>query len=338
VTRLYYLPSFKRLEKIGAAQVVAFFDPDESAMQYACSEFKHAIAASDADDLLDMNAELAIVASPPRLHAQQAIKAMEAGLHVYCEKPMATTLGDADSMIAASLARERKLTISFVRRQLPATKTIRDFLAKRVIGELQSIECFEGGTFVWPANSSRYFDYAEFGGGVMQDIGSHCLDLLTWWLGSPIDIEYQDDSVGGVEANCQAELRYPHCTALVRLSRDWGRPNLYRLEGDCGSLTWEVNEPDKFDLVLAGNRMTVGLERQVKGDSWSGGLEDCFTWQLEDMIEAVRNRRSPYVPAIAGRNVVALVEQCYRQRHQTALPWFSPAEHQRVEHIIGASL
>src|SRR5438552_10737474 len=115
-----------------------------------------------------------------------------------------------------------------------------------LIGPLRSIFCFEGGPFDWPVASYRYFSRSEAGGGVLLDIGTHCLDLLIWWFGMPSDITYVDDSMGGIEANCFLVLQYADFEARIRLSRDWGQPNLYRLEGDHGSISWTVNDAHCF--------------------------------------------------------------------------------------------
>jgi predicted dehydrogenase len=69
------------------------------------------------------------------------------------------------------------------------------------------VEAFEGGQFDWPVRSTGYFTRAQSGGGVLQDIGTHVLDLLAWWFGEPEALLYEDDAMGGVEANCRIRVR-----------------------------------------------------------------------------------------------------------------------------------
>src|SRR4029453_5405760 len=83
---------------------------------------------------------------------------------------------------------------------------------------------------------------------------THCLDLLTWWLGVPTSITYADDALGGVEANCRVDLRFGAVRAAVRLSRDWAQPNRYVLTGRDGWLGWTVNEANRFDHGASGTR------------------------------------------------------------------------------------
>ena len=72
------------------------------------------------------------------------------------------------------------------------------------------------------------------GGGVLQDIGTHALDLLTWWLGPLTVVHYSDDAMGGIEANAWSASATTETDVRVRLSRDWARPNRYHFEGDRG--------------------------------------------------------------------------------------------------------
>jgi predicted dehydrogenase len=309
--------------------VVGVFDPDEAALRTIRSALPDAVPTTTADELFKLGAELAIIASPPRYHARQAICAFGKGLHVFCEKPIATTVKDADCMIAAADSARRNLMVNLLRRQMPAVKAIGELLAKGTIGRLRSIDCFEGGPFAWPISSARYFEMAESGGGVLQDIGTHCLDLLTWWLGPPLSVTYEDDRMGGVEANCRVELLFPTCTARVQLSRDWPRPNIYQFEGDAGRLTWSVNDTDLLKLCLR-----TGLYATIKVRTLDPEIarqleltfEDCFALQLAAMAGAIRGRDPPPVSARAGRDVLVLIDRCYRERQQIVLPWLNPTE------------
>lgn len=145
--------------------------------------------------------------------------------------------------------------------------------------------------------------------------------------------------MGGVEANCRAELRFATCRAGVQLSRDWARPNIYRFEGDVGQLTWNANDTDLLELSLRTGLNAV-LKLRTRDQKIAGQLggtfEDCFTLQIAAMVGAIRDRQLPPVAAQAGRDVLALVERCYRERQQLVLPWFNPAEQAKAAQLAGA--
>src|SRR3546814_11375224 len=93
---------------------------------------------------------------------------------------MAPSPEAGQQMLRAAETFVRPLQIGMVRRFLPAARMIRDMLENHALGTLKHIEIFEGGPFDWPISSPRYFSPGN--GGVLEDIGTHSLDLLRWWM------------------------------------------------------------------------------------------------------------------------------------------------------------
>src|SRR5436853_7697816 len=91
VARRYYAPSLRALEREGVLHVRALCDPDPRGTAELRTTFPAAIVATDGAASVGPGIDLAIVASPPRCHAEQAIAALRSGAAVLCEKPMATT-------------------------------------------------------------------------------------------------------------------------------------------------------------------------------------------------------------------------------------------------------
>ena len=321
VTRIYYVEALTRLEIAGVIKVVGIFDPDRKAMVAVGEEFPTAVATTSFEHLLGLDAKAAIIASPPSFHAEQSVSALRAGLHIFCEKPLATNSADASRILA--IAREANLaaSIGLVRRHFPATQSIKNMLQAKAIGRLRSVACFEGGPFVWPVASPRYFGRSESGGGVLQDIGTHCLDLLTWWLGPPEAIHYTDDAMGGIEANCFLRLSFRDFDASVRLSRDWHRPNLYRFEGDRGWINWIVNDPVALETSISGDRA-----EDIEPSRQSLSFVDCFVAQIVSFLDSVRMGTPQSTPASEGALVLALIERCYTTRRLMDMPWLGSDE------------
>jgi predicted dehydrogenase len=325
VTKLYYAEALSRLQGRGQIAVAGIFDPEAKSAAVVQARLPAAKVAASFDGLLAMGADMAIIASPPRYHADQSMQALRAGMHVLCEKPMATSSSDADLILAAAAANNLHVATGLVRRQFPATRSIKAMLEGGLIGKLQSVSCFEGGPFHWPVASTSYFSTAESGGGVLQDIGTHCLDLLTWWFGEPDEIHYADDAMGGVEANCLVRLRFGGFEATVRLSRDWARPNLYRLEGERGLISWTVNETETVEIALEGCR-TTGAASFTNADGRSRDFVDAFCDQISGLVDAVRNGAPLSGSARAGRDVLNRIEECYARRKRMDMPWLGPEE------------
>ncbi len=333
-TRLYAAPALAAIEGRGLLRVTRLFDPAPDAVAAVRPLLASAMPAPSLEAALE-GADLAVIASPPALHASQCAIALKSGLHVFCEKPLALAAADAQALIATAEACGRLLAVGLIRRHLPAARAIKALLAAGTLGTPRSVCWFEGGPFDWPVAGPGYFSAAQSGGGILQDIGTHALDLLAWWLGPPQLRDYADDAMGGVEANASLHLACGAAEVRMRLSRDWARPNRVTIRGARGTIRWDANAPLSFELGLDG--APPGL---VTLDDGAGGTTDfvsTYAVQIADAIDAIRSGRAPAVPAAAGRDACALIETCYRERRLLEMGWFSEQERaQAAAHAGGA--
>jgi predicted dehydrogenase len=264
---------------------------------------------------------------------------------VLCEKPLATREADARAMVDAADEAGRILAVGMVRRYLPATRAIRELLARNALGEVREVHCFEGGPFQWPVRSETYFDRSESGGGVFLDIGTHVLDLMTWWFGFPSAAGYGDDAMGGVEANCRLRLSYPGFVADIRLSRDWAQPNRYVLSGSRGWLIWTVNEADNFRMGFHDGEFAseVRLYETMTENSLpttgppAANYHQSFVDQIRSVARTVRGEDAPIVTGAEALECVRMVERCYRERSLLPMPWLSERESRAARRLIGSA-
>lgn len=341
VSQLYYSPALKELENLGLVQVNRLFDPSEASLAGLKSTFPQAIPIASISDLSRDVVDLAILASPPQYHAQQAIQLLEAGLSVLCEKPMANTVPEAEDMMAAAAQADGVLAIGLFRRFFPATQAIKKILSSGMLGELQSFECYEGGQFRWPVQSPNYFKRSHVRGGVFLDIGIHLLDLLIWWFGEPQQMQYEDDAMGGIDVNCRLECQFAEVEGTVRLSRDCDLPGRYIIKGRNGWLNWAVNEADTVQLGWADS--TLGLDTKIHHVGMQASLpvlttpafnfEQSFASQICNVIAAMKGEAQLIVPASEGIRSLRWVEHCYQHRTLMAMPWLSPPELSRAQQL-----
>ena len=311
--------------------MVGLFDPSSTAAETLSRLFPTARVCRSESDALSLKADLVIVASPPAAHRMQTIAALQSGSHVLCEKPLATRPADAREMVDAAQRGHRLLGVNFIRRQFPVVKAIEELLKSGALGEVGRVSCFEGGPFAWPVSSPRYFSMEQSGGGVLMDIGTHGLDLLIGWFGEPQSLNYQDDAMGGVEANCRLKARFGPVEADIHLSRDWPRPNLYRFEGSRGTLIWPDNEPATLKMVIHQTGQTVHLEVRDADecDEALADFVDCFAAQLRAMVDAVRGMPLRVATGEDGLRILELVHQCYAARQSRLPPWLTDKERAR---------
>lgn len=134
---------------------------------------------TDYDEFLGQsNLDAVIVTTPDYTHAGLTIRALEAGKHVFCEKPMATKAGDCREMIAAAERSTATLQVGLNLRYTRIMQQVIDILRRGDIGEVMmatAIETLEGG-----GHFARWHRKKEFSGGILLQKGTHTLDLLNW--------------------------------------------------------------------------------------------------------------------------------------------------------------
>ncbi len=327
VSRLFYLPALRALEATGEVRVVALVDPVETARNQLQVEFPEAIMSHTLNQAVGPRGALAIIASPPRWHAEQAVAAFARGWHVLCEKPMAATSAEAGHMIAAASAADRLLAVGHYKRFFPSSQVLKFLCGPTApLGALRNFNITEGGPFTWPAASPGFFQRRETPGGVLFDLGVHVLDLLLWWLGEPDTFAYADDAMGGLEANAVVSLRFGVINGRVQLSRDWATAQHYHFEFARGTVGWTVNDANGLSVTLDGLPGELqGTLRDALGTSAATNPQS-FIAQLQNVVAAVRERRPLLVDGRAGARSIQLIEACYARREILPQPWLGGIE------------
>ncbi|TAE49758.1 MAG: gfo/Idh/MocA family oxidoreductase [Bacteroidetes bacterium] len=124
---------------------------------------------------------------PNSMHAEYAIRAAKAGKHVMCEKPMATSVADAEAMIAACKAANKKLAIGYRLYHEPFNREMMRLGQEKVHGAVRLIEASFGWRGVgW---DNWRFNHAMAGGGALMDVGIYCIRACSYVLGeNPLSV------------------------------------------------------------------------------------------------------------------------------------------------------
>lgn len=193
-----YLASLVRLPNL---ELVAVCDVDEAAAQRAAESYPGAVVAGIEDTLADDSIDAVLNLTPPALHPSTTIAALDAGKHVYVEKPFATTLADADAMLAAAQRSGRRLGVAPDTVLGKGVQTSRQILDSGSIGRPLAATAFmmSAGHESWHPNPGFYY---RAGGGPLLDMGVYYLTTLVLLLG-PIE------SVWGVGARPRHERVVP---------------------------------------------------------------------------------------------------------------------------------
>lgn len=122
---------------------------------------------------------------PNFLHAPIAIAALERGLHVLCEKPLASTLEDAEAMVAAATKANRVLQVVFNHRERGDVGTLKRYIDEGKLGKIYYAKAYWMRRRGIPGLGSWFVNKEKSGGGPLIDLGVHVLDFALHLLGEP---------------------------------------------------------------------------------------------------------------------------------------------------------
>lgn len=175
-----------RLQALLAAQaceVAVVADPSEAVRARVREVAGEAAIASSLDEMLAHEIDGAVIATPSALHAPQAMRLLERGIAVFCQKPLARTTGDTAAMVAAARRADRLLGCDFSYRHTEAMRRVRRAVVEGEIGRVFAADLVFHNA--WGPDKSWAQDAMLAGGGCAIDLGVHLVDLALWVLDFP---------------------------------------------------------------------------------------------------------------------------------------------------------
>ena len=177
--RNVHIPNLNQIERAEITAVCARSEENRAKALAACKgkpaafpDYRDVLASSDVDAVL--------ITTPNNTHAGMALEALQAGKHVFCEKPMGLNVPECDEVVRAAEASGRVFTVGQELRYAPIVREVQALIARGAIGALKMVraELMRGrlGMGTWRLDPAAY-------GGVMMDVGIHYLDLLCFLMG-----------------------------------------------------------------------------------------------------------------------------------------------------------
>lgn len=289
---------------------------DAFAAQYAAKAFY------SIDDLLkNEKADIVAICTPNGLHAEHTVRALKAGSHVLCEKPLCISSSDAAGMINVARASGKKLFVVKSTRYNPALVSLKQILDTGQLGKLYSFQlnCF------WNRPAEYYKDSwrgsRDLDGGTLYTQFSHYIDALLWLFG---DME----SVSGFRNN----MAHQDTIAF----EDSGTVAMRLKNGMIGGLNWSLNTYNKnmevsLSLLAEKGSLRIGGEYMNKLEY---ELTDGATLQVhpggtandygfykgsmsnhdkiyENLVRALQDDTHPFTQAADGLKTVETIERIY---------------------------
>ena len=265
-----------------------------------------------------------VVATPPNSHAPISIDCLNHGLHVLCEKPLASTIEEAERMIASSQRTCNHLAVGMVRRLSWSSTLLKKLMDKDFLGNIQRFDFEEGRQFNWPLRTPHLFQHSK-SGGVLADTATHLFDLLFWILGSQSTqlTRYRDDGWSGVEANAVVELALKigprQVPGRVELSFTRELRNTMRIYGERGFLEAPVSGGSEVKYY-PDNREAEPVILKSEGARSRSFFEELAV-QLSNFANSIINSSQDYVTAHEVLATISLIDECRYSRELIVHPW-----------------
>jgi predicted dehydrogenase/nucleoside-diphosphate-sugar epimerase len=309
----FYLPA---LSQLGWLDDVWVADPSKPALDRltaAHGDLKvlHVDFRSALNGARELGVQAVIVALPNMLHEPAVTLALESGLDVLCEKPLAMNRAACQRLAEQAAQSGRVLAVGMTRRFIPSTQALRRVLDAGWLGEIASVEVEDGHNFAWSSESGAYG--RPDNAGVLANIGVHGLDLVEYLCGPLTPVAYHDDWRGGVEANATFRLETA-AGAPVRLKFSYthGLANSLKIRGSHGE-AWLSGETSGVRYHDAERDLyaEVSVGQPYRHGAWPITFESAVCEEFSDFKDAIVNRRSPCATPEQAARTAALIDWAY---------------------------
>ena len=253
---------------------------------------------------------------PVGLHAEYSIRALEAGKHVLCEKPMASTSAECEAMIAAARANGRQLGVGYRVHFEPHNREALRRIRAGEIGAMRYIQCDHGfnASLDYPPHKWR-LEKALGGGGSMYDVGIYGINTSLMMLEEePVEVSAayaypkDDPRFAEVEGGIDWRMRMPSGISVQGSSSYCYGPYASR-QRYFGSEASIVMDPA---TTYYDNRLVIEGGGDPRREIGAGNSRDQFAAQLDGFSQAARENRPHLTPGEMGLRDLRLMEAMYR--------------------------
>ncbi len=279
--------------KLQGVELIAGADVNPQFVQAA--KDKYAIEGyADWRQMLDeQEPDVVSVCTPPFLHREMSVEALERGISVMCEKPIAATTEDAEAMAAAAAKCDAKLMIAYCHRWHPPIKKVKQLIDAGALGKPLLYRCAFAGWVEFTTNHRA--SKSQAGGGALMDNGSHAVDIYQFLLGKVANVscragtmvqEMETDDVASLlfegENGCVGEVLVGYSLpgdhtefkvvgekGVIRLDNYFSGPVRFQPKGSGEWLEHEVPAGDRFEGEFANFIAAVRGEEELLSNAES---------------------------------------------------------------------
>lgn len=311
-------------------------------------EFGFAKATGDWRELIaDPAVDVVSVTTPNAFHAEMAIAALEAGKHVWCEKPMAVALGDAERMAKAARASGKVTALGYNYIQNPLVRQIETIINDGTIGVVNHVRIEMDEDFMADPDALFYWkSEASSGYGALDDFGVHPLSLMHVLFGTPTRV-FAHLSKPYAERPTREGTRRPvetfdTASVLFELGQGisgvlsanrsaWGRKGRIALQifGSKGTIVYDQERMNELQLYVTSDRPTeqgfrtilaapqhAPYDRFIPAPGHGLGFNDLKIIECHELLRAIGGEKARIIDFDAGLGIERVVHAMARSHRE----------------------
>jgi D-xylose 1-dehydrogenase (NADP+, D-xylono-1,5-lactone-forming) len=250
--------------------------------------------------LADPEIDIVYNSLPNDLHAEWTVRAVQAGKHVLCEKPLALTLAEVDAIAEAAQKYDRVVAEAFMYRSHPQTRNVMDIVANGTLGQIRAMR--GSFTFELTRDNNYRFEPAQ-GGGALWDVGCYPVSFMRMVAGAdPLEVfGWQSTGPTGIDETFTGQLRFPgEVHGQFDCSFVLPSHTFMEIVGTEATLIiplpFKPGEATKIFISRGGKTETVRIKGQF-----------LYTGEVEDMADAVLLGKPPRMSLADSRGNAATI-------------------------------
>lgn len=232
-----------------------------------------------------------VISTPDDLHYEMAMAALDAGLHVLCEKPLALNAEQAQEMFSKAEAAGVVHMVCFTYRWLPHYRYLRHLIDQGYVGRCYHCRLEYVGGHARQGHGGWRFD-RQRASGVLGDLGSHMVDMARWCVGEIMRVSaHLGNYAGGTDTGSASDA------ALLAVELEGGAQGVIQVSAVAH--TGEQGQEQR--VVLYGDAGTLQVYGSATGAKVRGIRDGEERWQelpIPDELWAGVNREQPFVPQV----------------------------------------
>ncbi len=312
-----HLRNCLRLKK---AKLIGVADISETSLKFAKKLGIRNVYKNYDDLLSNQQIDAVIISLPNFLHFESVTKAAEAGKDIFLEKPLARNVAEGRKILSNVKRNGVKLMLGYNMRFTTTLRKLHEKIADGFFGEVEIVQATnvshgpftpKGGIKTLRSVPSWWFNKDLAGGGALLDLGSHLINLLSWYFGEVKNVE----SYLGYKFNMELEdsaiciLKF-RTGPLATINVGWFSKDLIQSIQICGTaknLSMHLSPPSISHLIFRDIRRKLGIFKY-----------DSYYTELKYFVECLWNDASPSPSGEEGLSDLQVISMAYKHSHNLA--------------------